>query len=274
MTDRHASARRELNDPTDILAANRQAWEQLARQKCDLTTPWLSLDVEIMRQYAAGKLDPAPERLMNFYPPNLLSNIAGKDVLCLASGGGQQSAVFGLLGANVTVVDLAEGQLAGDRAAAEHYGYPVKTIRADMRDLGALAAGMFDLVFQAPSMAYVPEVRDVYREVARVLRPGGRYRVQFTNPATEFVDPSDWDGQGYRITRPYAERVRHRDDGGIEFRHFMSDIFNGLVESGLSIEQVEEDPHFRRQIPGAMPGRWDHWLTCIVGFAVVARKWV
>lgn len=39
------------------------------------------------------------------YPAGLLADIDGKDVLCLASGGGQQSAVFSLLGAKVTVVD-------------------------------------------------------------------------------------------------------------------------------------------------------------------------
>jgi len=36
-------------------------------------------------------------------------------VLCLASGGEQQSAIFGLLGADVTVLDLCAQQLAGDR---------------------------------------------------------------------------------------------------------------------------------------------------------------
>lgn len=113
-------------------------------------------------------------------PRNILTDVDDKDVLCLASGGGQQSAVFGLLGARVTVVDLAQGQLAGDREAAAHYGYEVTTIQADMRDPSCLDDESFDLVFQATSMGYVPHVREVYSQVARVLRSGGLYRTVIT----------------------------------------------------------------------------------------------
>ena len=65
----------------------------------------------------------------------------------------------------MTSVDIAEGQLAGDRTAAAHYGYEISTIRTDMRDLSTLDADAFDLVYQGPSMSWVPDVR--------VLRPGG-----------------------------------------------------------------------------------------------------
>ncbi len=140
-----------------------------------------------------------------------------------------------------------------------------------MRDMSAIDAASFDLIYQAPSMAYVPDVRQVYGEVRRLLRPGGRYRVEFTNPAIEFVDCADWDGDGYRITRPYTERVRHRADGVIEFRHYLTDIFNGLMEVGLSIQQVEEARHFLQQDADTQPGSWEHWLTYAVGFAIVAK---
>ena len=99
----------------------------------------------------------------------------------------------------------------------------------------------------------------------------------FTNPATEFVDWNSWDGEGYRITIPYAERVeRPAGDGpesSIQFRHYMADIFNGLVAVGLSIQQVQDDPqYYVRQDAQAQPGSWAHWLTYVGGFAVVAKK--
>jgi hypothetical protein len=46
------------------------------------------------------------------------------------------------------------------------------------------------VVYQAPSMAYIPDVGRVYAEVARVLRTGGYYRVAHTNPAIEFIEMS------------------------------------------------------------------------------------
>ena len=223
------------------------------------------------RAYAAGQLEDVPELLLAMYPARLLAEMEGKDVLCLASGGGQQSAVFGLLGAQVTVLDLTQGQLEGDEKAAAHYGYAVTTVQGDMRDLSAFGPESFDLVWQAPSICYVPDVREVYREVARVLKPRGLYRVEFTNPALQCVN-EEWDGVGYRIVKPYAEKTQPREGGGLEFRHYLSDIFNGLPAVGLSLQQVEEDPSFLRQDPNARPGSWEHLRTYLVGFAVVARK--
>ena len=97
-------------------------------------------------------------------------------------------------------------------------------------------------------MGWVPDVQPIYRGVARVLRPDGIYRVDFSNPATEFVDWNTWDGTGYRLTVPYAitEQVERFESGeaqGIQFRHSMSDIFNGLIEMGLSIEHVHDARH-------------------------------
>jgi SAM-dependent methyltransferase len=258
--------------PDEIADANRRHWEQAAQEREGATVPWLDLDREVLRRYASGAPVPVAveESLRGDYPAHVLAEGAGKDVLCLANGGGQQSAVFGLLGARVTVVDLTEGQLAGDRTAAAHYGYEVAALRADMRDLSCLPDASFDLVFQGPSMAWVPDAREVYRGVARVLRPAGLYRVHFTNPAVEFAHES-WDGEGYRITRPYAEKVRHTPGEGYEFRHPLEEIFNGLIELGLTICRVEEDPY---SLPDGttVPGSWDHSGFYLVGFWVEARK--
>lgn len=253
-----------------IAAANQALWEREVKKGCGYTMPWLDLDVELVRRYAQGRLDPAPYPLYETYPPELLANVAGQDVLCLASGGGQQSAIMGLLGARMTVVDLAQGQLEGDQKAAAHYGYPVTTVQADMRDLSCLPEAAFDLVYQAESLSYVPDVRQVYGQVARLLRPCGLYRVKHSQPAIHRVT---WDGQGYRIDRPYAERVYQRPDGGIEFRHYMDDLFNGLLDAGLSIRRVYEAPYARRPDPDAVPGTWDHEMAYVAGgFVIVARK--
>ena len=104
-----------------------------------------------------------------------------------------------------------------------------------MRELSCIDDGSFDLVFQGDSICYIPDVRQVYSVVARALRPGGVYRVSVGNPATFFVN---WDGEDYRISKPYTERINRREDGAIEFRHYMDDIFNGLLDSGFSIQRV------------------------------------
>jgi SAM-dependent methyltransferase len=267
-----------MRDEDKIAATNKAHWEWAGKKGAGCTVPFLDLDVAALKDADYDEVPSVPEEMGVIWPANLLTGVRDSDVLCLASGGGQQSAVFGLLGARVTVLDLTESQLEGDRRAAAHYGYEVLTIQGDMRDLSCLADASFDLVYQGNSMAWVPDAPEVYAGVVRVLRPGGTYRVDFTNPATEFVDCWDaWDGAGYRLTVPYAEtaRIERPDDAGpdsMQFRHHMSEIFNGLLEAGLTIKEVQDSPHYFRDYSHAAPGSWEHSMMYLGGFAVVTKK--
>ena len=236
--------------------------------KGGFTVPWLDLETETVLQYANGQLEQVPETLFIIRPPGILANLSGKDVLCLASGGGQQSAVLSLLGARVTVVDLTEGQLEGDREAAAHYCYDVTTIHADMRDLSDIADDSFDLVYQGHSMSWIPDVREVYAQVTRVLRSDGLYRVDFNNPGNHFLE---WDGEAYRVTAPYSEKTYRHESGAYDSRHYFGDIFNGLIEIGFSIELVEDLPFCPPDLQ-APPGSWRHEAAYNFGLLVIARK--
>ncbi len=254
----------------ETAVANQKLWEAEVQKGCGYTTPWLDLDLSLLRRFANGELAALPEPLDCISPPAIFAGVAGKDVLCLAAGGGQQTAVFGLLGANVSVVDLTAGQLRGDQRAAALYGYPITCIQADMRDLSALGDSSFDLVFQADSFSYVPDVRQVYGEVARVLRPGGLYRTKHTQPVAHSVEP---DGPHYRIARPYAQKIHRRADGGIEYRHYMDDIFGGLLDAGLRLQQVIDVGREKQPDSQAIPGSWAHQDAFVGGgFILIAQK--
>lgn len=164
---------------------------------------------------------------------------------------------FALLGARVTVVDLTEGQLAADREAATHYGYDVRTTCGDMRDLSFLDADSFDVVY-AMTPCYVPSIREVYAQVARVLKPAGVYRTDLGQPAVHKVEKVDWDGEGYRISLPYAVSS-HIHDGFHEFRHYLDDIFNGLSDNGLLLLQVQDLGRHKQLPKDAKPGSYGHW---------------
>lgn len=88
----------------DIYHHNQKRWDMLASANALFSRPALRLDAEGARR----RID----------PEGRLGAVQGKRVLCLASGGGQQSAAFALLGAEVTVLDIAEGQLERDRQVA------------------------------------------------------------------------------------------------------------------------------------------------------------
>ena len=223
----------------------------------------------------AINLDPAAARAL-LDPEERLGDVAGLDVLCLACGGGQQSVAFALLGARVSVVDLSEAQLGQDRAAADHYGVTVTTVQADMRDLSALEANSFDLVYHAYSLGFVPDVGAVFAQVARVLRPGGRYFVMWGNPFALGLGGGDWNGAGYALNQPYTDGalVEYADQTWVydreaaaapvppprEYRHTLSAVVNGLVAQGLLIEHLSDTAGFTPD-PHALPGTWRHLVS-------------
>ncbi len=56
-------------------------------------------------------------------------DIRGKQVLCLAAGGGRHSSLYASAGAVVTVVDLSPAMLDLDRAAAKRNRHDVRNYR-------------------------------------------------------------------------------------------------------------------------------------------------
>ena len=97
----------------DIITVNRERWNAMAKANVRYSQPFFNFTREEAAAYV--RCD------------SLLGDVSGKDVLCLASGGGQDSAAFGLLGAGVTVFDLSDVQLSRDQEAARHHGYTMRT---------------------------------------------------------------------------------------------------------------------------------------------------
>ena len=70
--------------------------------------------------------------------------LAGREVLCLACGGGQQGPILAAAGARVTVLDNSPAQLAQDRLVAEREKLDLRLVEGDMADLSAFADQSFD----------------------------------------------------------------------------------------------------------------------------------
>lgn len=256
----------------EIARYNRDRWEALAQAGVEYSIPYLDLTPETARQAVD--------------PNGILPQIAGKDVLCLASGGGQQSAAFALLGASVTALDITPTQLERDRRAAAHYGLRVKTMQGDMRDLSALGADAFDVVWHGHSLNFVPDARQVFAQVARVLRPGGLYHLSCSNPFTHTLAKEDWDGHGYPLRHAYADgEVVYDDphwdvaapDGGVrrvvgprEFRHTLHKLINGMAAEGFVLLGVWETVSAEAS---PAPGSWEHFKSIAAPYLTFWARW-
>ncbi len=246
----------------DIARYNRDRWEALVRARAVFTRPLLDLTLESAR----ARVD----------PDGRMGALAGRRVLCLAGGGGQQSAAFALLGAVVTVFDLSLAQLQRDQEAAAHYHLAIQTEQGDMRDLARFGPAAFDIVCQPYSLNFVPDAGAVFQEVARVIRPNGLYWFNCANPFLAGLNASDWDGTGYPLRRPYLDgaAIAYADEpwvfggeppaetiaGPVEYRHTLSTLINGLVGHGFAVTRVLEE-YLGSPDPAAAPGTDQHFTT-------------
>ncbi|MCH2113573.1 MAG: class I SAM-dependent methyltransferase [Pirellulales bacterium] len=216
---------------------NARAWDALARRQAELAKPARDEDFG----------DP----LKTVDPLGWLgATISGRSVLCLAAGGGRQSALYAAAGAKVTVVDISTEMLALDRQVATERNLAVRTIQASMEALPMLADAEFDITVHPVSTCYVAEVGPVFREVARVTRGGGLYVSQHKSPASLQTGLRP-EGTGYQLHEAYyrdgplpaTDPSRLREPGTLEFLHRWEELLGGLCRAGFVIEDLIEPLH-------------------------------
>ncbi|MER6911789.1 class I SAM-dependent methyltransferase [Streptomyces sp. NPDC000594] len=236
----------------DPVAHNRAAWDKYAQEGDEWTRPVSAEEVERARKGDWSIVLIGHEPVDRSWLP---ADLTGKDVLCLASGGGQQGPILAAAGARVTVFDNSPRQLGQDAMVAERDGLELRTVLGDMSDLGAFGDATFDVVFQPVSNLFVPELAPMWRECFRVLRPGGTLLVGFLNPDLYLFDQEALD-QGGELTvvhkLPYsdvthysaAERAaKFGADAALEYGHSLTDQIGGQLAAGFVLTGFAEAPH-------------------------------
>lgn len=233
----------------DIRSYNRDAWNrEVEGGESRWTKP---VDSETITKARNGEFSivlteniPVPHR---WFPP-----LRGADVLCLASGGGQQGPILAAVGANVTVFDNSPAQLKQDQLVAEREALTIRTVEGDAADLSVFADGSFDLVFNPCSTVFMEDVRAVWRECARVLHSGGFLMTGSMNPVHYIFDLYKMDEGVLEVAHqiPYSdltsltkEELGEQLEKGlpVEFGHSLTDLLGGQLDAGFVITDMYED---------------------------------
>ncbi|UVK51419.1 class I SAM-dependent methyltransferase [Mesorhizobium sp. AR02] len=158
--------------------------------------------------------------------------------------------MFASLECRVTSVDLCPEQIGLDVSVATALGYDLECVEADMLDLSTLHGRDFDLVYQAVSSCYIPDVHRLYTEVAKVLRPKGCYMAEHWSPAhMQLSDDRPWTGRGYELVIPYVSgygwvsrqsTVDGQSAECIHYLHTHTALIGGLCDAGFSIRHFAE----------------------------------
>jgi len=232
----------------DIRDYNRQAWDRKVAEKSIWTVPVDTGTIEAARR-GEWRIILTPVKSV---PTEWFGDLADCDLLCLASGGGQQGPILAAAGARVTVFDNSPDQLAQDRLVAERDGLELRTTEGDMADLSAFANESFDLIVHPVSNCFVPDLGPVWRESFRVLRPGGAILSGIMNPAYYCFDfeLAEKGVVEIRHKLPYSDITgldeatldRHRQRGlPMEFSHSLTDQIAGQLEAGFLLAGFYED---------------------------------
>lgn len=189
----------------------------------------------------------------------LLGEVAGRSVLELGCGSAACARWLAGHGALSVGLDVSEVMLAMARTDGDRARIAVPLVQADVTAL-PFGSERFDLACSAfGGLPFVADAERALAEVARVLRPGGRFVFSVTHPF-HWVFPDDADPAQLRVTgsyfdrRPYVELDSEDGPLYVEPHRTMGDWIGHLVAAGLVIDGLLE-PEWRS-------GRavvWGYW---------------
>ncbi len=182
-----------------------------------------------------------------WFPP-----LQGLQVLGLASGGGQQCPVFAANGANVTVMDLSDKQLANERFVSEREKYDIRIVKSDMSKKFPFAENLFDMIFNPVSNCYIQHIQPLWEECARVIKTNGVLMTAFVKEEHFMFDP-DFQNEDFLISRhklpfnPFADLSEEQKRQKMEqhmpfaFSHTLTEQIGGILKAGFEITDIFED---------------------------------
>ncbi len=227
----------------DFIEANRKAWNKEANTGNAWSRP---VDDSLVEMARNGNLK-LRLAITNDVPPSWVDGLRGKDVLNLGGAGGQQTVLLAAYGCSVTTVDISDEQLKLDAVTLERHGLAATLHSGSLTDLGFLSNDSFDCVVSPGVLNFIPKLENVYKDVHRLLRKGGRFMFSIANPALYMFDQGRLETGRLKLkyTLPFASdkalspkqfQKLFASGGTVEYSHTLDDILGTLCSNGFSIE--------------------------------------
>jgi SAM-dependent methyltransferase len=171
---------------------------------------------------------------------HVLGDVAGLDVLEYGCGAAQWSIALARDGAAPVGLDQSRAQLRHARRlqAEQRVAFPLVAAGAASTPF---AAGSFDVVFcDHGAMSFCDPARTV-PEVARLLRPGGRFVFCKTTALLYLTYHDERDRQGRRLRSDYFGMRRFDSgDGTVDFQIPYGEWIRTFAAHGLVVEDLVE----------------------------------
>jgi len=189
----------------------------------------------------------------------LLGDVRDRRVLEVGCGAAQCSRWLLAAGAHPVAFDLSGAMLTRGRQLGVAAGLSVPLVQADATRL-PFADASFDLACSAyGAVPFVADSAAVMAEVARVLRPGGRWVFSATHPVRwSFLDDAGPDGlvarSSYWDRRPYVEQGPDGRATYVEHHRTVGDRVREITAAGLTLVDLVEP-----EWPDDLTRTWGAW---------------
>ncbi len=209
-----------------------------------LRREWLQIAPAWIRQAREGR-NPTRDGLLDAPMLDACGDVRGRRVLDCGCGEGRFCRLLAERGAaHVLGLDLCPPMIeAAEALRSERDAYRV----ADVQDLSLLHDGSFDLAVSYLNQCDLPDFRANTREVARILRPGGRFIVANLHPMRSAVGAwqrhDDGTKQHVIVDRYFDEGERRWTMLEVEFTNFhrsLATYTTGFLDAGFRIEGIVE----------------------------------
>lgn len=228
-------------------------------------------------------VSPAVERLLELQP--------GEQVLDVACGNGALARRLADLGAQVTACDVSPVFLERARARSTDYAGRVNYVLVDASDeaqLVALGEGCFDAATCTMALMDMASIDPLFRALARLVRPGGRFVFTTMHPCFNSNDPhkllEEIDRNGELVVTAAMKIEKyitpfHKLGLGIigqpEAQYYFHRPLNLLLQpafrAGWLIDGLEE-PIFPPEKEGRRPFSWETFKEIPPVLAVRCRR--
>jgi ubiquinone/menaquinone biosynthesis C-methylase UbiE len=190
----------------------------------------------------------------------VLGDVVGRDVLEIGCGAAQCARWLATRGARAVGLDLSFRQLQHSRRIDDEHGLHVPVLCGTATHL-PFGDGSFDMAFSSfGALQFVEQIDRTVAEVARVLRPGGRFAFSITHPV-RWSMPDDPTREGLVVTSSYWDRTPYVEQDAntgepryVEHHRTLGDWVSLLAGNGFTITDLVEP-----QWPEGHDRVWGGW---------------
>ena len=188
-----------------------------------------------------------------------LGDVTGRRVLEVGCGAAACGRWLAANGADAVSFDISAGMLRHAQAGNEATGLHPRLVRASADQL-PFADESFDAACSAfGGVPFVADAGAVFKEVARVLRPGGPWVFSVTHPM-RWIFPDDPGPLGLTVVQSYFDRTPYLEVDGagaatyVEHHRTLGDYVRQLAAAGLLLEDLVEP-----EWPAGDHPEWGQW---------------